>query len=215
MVDYFLFNGIAVLPDIEPIWNKTRYPYACVFWSPNNGGQGQVVFSAYGFYVNSAKTYVIDKNYKGSSLGSMQTQGTSGLLCSCLSTDSNWSSKTATPNASIRLSKCEIVWSNCDITTAWSGGDVWLAAMPDTAVPIVAETPTFTQNLPALGMFDYKKKQTADTFSVTASVSGFGTLSYQWRKNLTPISGKTTQSYTPATSEVGSDIYDCLVTNTI
>lgn len=85
------------------------------------------------------------------------------------------------------------------------------AANPSAAPSITAQ--------PATAAANYEKDATATALSVTAI--GNGTLTYQWYKNTannntsgTPISGATSASYTPSTTEVGTLYYYCVVTNT-
>ncbi len=46
---------------------------------------------------------------------------------------------------------------------------------------------------------------------ITLSVSGTGTITYQWYKNSTPMSGKTSSTLTIATELANSDTYYCIV----
>lgn len=56
----------------------------------------------------------------------------------------------------------------------------------------------------------------AFSFSVTAAASGGGTLSYQWQKNGSNISGATSSTYggTAGTDGVNGDVFRCVVTET-
>lgn len=67
----------------------------------------------------------------------------------------------------------------------------------------------------------YNVGDLATSFSVTASVTDGGTLSYQWyqcddseKTNAAAITGETAASYTPNTGAVGTKYYYCIVTNT-
>jgi hypothetical protein len=51
------------------------------------------------------------------------------------------------------------------------------------------------------------------TFSVTAG--GTGTLSYQWRRNSTPILGATSASYTFTAAGADTGVYDVVISNTV
>ncbi|MBQ3504190.1 MAG: hypothetical protein IJA75_05760 [Oscillospiraceae bacterium] len=82
------------------------------------------------------------------------------------------------------------------------------------AEPIVAETPTITQNLPLFGKVTYEQGGMADTLTIAAEVSDGGALTYQWYKDDVAIDGATESSYTPYV-EVGSAVYYCVVTNTL
>lgn len=81
-----------------------------------------------------------------------------------------------------------------------------------------ADKPVFTQNLPYPNVFTYELGETADTYTVVASVTDSGTLTYQWycieNGVSTPISGATSPSYTPPVDKVGSRMYYCVVLNT-
>lgn len=61
----------------------------------------------------------------------------------------------------------------------------------------------------------YELGATATALQIQASVSDGGTLTYQWYKNGSVISGATSTSYTPDISASGSNSYYCIVTNTL
>ena len=74
-----------------------------------------------------------------------------------------------------------------------------------------AATPLIRTGL-ADGTYTVGAKATA--LSVEATVSDGGTLSYQWYKDSTVISGATSASYTPDTKTAGTFTYKVVVTNT-
>ena len=74
-----------------------------------------------------------------------------------------------------------------------------------------AATPLISKGL-ADGTYTVGAKATA--LSVEATVSDGGTLSYQWYKDSTVISGATSASYTPDTKTAGTFTYKVVVTNT-
>ena len=67
----------------------------------------------------------------------------------------------------------------------------------------------------------YEVNDTAETLTVTATVTDGGTLSYQWYKSnsadgeYSVIEGETNKDFTPDTSAVGTTYYKCVVTNTL
>ena len=81
-----------------------------------------------------------------------------------------------------------------------------------------AATPIFIKNLPYPNVFTYLLGEVGDTFTVEASVSDGGTLTYQWCviENNTKliIEGATSNSYTPPVDKISSKAYFCRVTNT-
>ncbi len=86
-------------------------------------------------------------------------------------------------------------------------------AVLTTAVDITA--PTVAKNLSSLTIV------VGDTASLSLTVTGSGTLSYQWYNNTTKsvsgasaIVGATDASYTVPSSELGTKYYYCVVTNT-
>ncbi len=62
-----------------------------------------------------------------------------------------------------------------------------------------------------------KEEGQSVTFSVTASANGFGTLSYQWRRNETTNVGTNSSSYSisSVTTAMNDTKYDCVVTNAV
>ena len=69
--------------------------------------------------------------------------------------------------------------------------------------------------------FTYEVNDTAETLTVTATVTDGGTLSYQWQKSAsvdgkyTAVSGADKKDFTPDTSVAGTTYYKCVVTNTL
>lgn len=59
----------------------------------------------------------------------------------------------------------------------------------------------------------YNINNAATALSITASVSDGGSLSYQWYKNNSVISGATSNTYTPSTAVAGTFTYYCAITN--
>ncbi len=84
--------------------------------------------------------------------------------------------------------------------------DVDVTAKPATE----SAKPTFTTDL---GDAKEVKKGDSVTLSVTATVSDGGTLTYQWYKGDTAISGATKASYTFTADAVGTASYKVVVTN--
>ncbi len=84
-----------------------------------------------------------------------------------------------------------------------------------------AETPVFDTNL-STGPVEYNVGDDADALTVTASVYGDGTLTYQWYSNTESstenadiIENETDASYTPSTDIAGTTYYYVDVTNTV
>ena len=71
------------------------------------------------------------------------------------------------------------------------------------------------------GTLTYEVNDTAETLTVTATVTDGGTLSYQWQKSAsvdgeyTAVSGADKKDFTPDTSVEGTTYYKCVVTNTL
>lgn len=81
---------------------------------------------------------------------------------------------------------------------------------PDTTTP---SSPTTSTNFGTVTRSYYLNSSSVDALTVTSS--GNGTISYQWYKDGTAISGSTSSSYTPSTSTSGTFTYFCRVTNTL
>ena len=102
------------------------------------------------------------------------------------------------------------------ITVTWNNQTAATGAL--TVNSADAETPNITDHPDNAS---YTVGDTATHLSVTASVSGGGTLSYQWYSNTannntsgTKIDGATGSIYTPPTTAEGTTYYYCVVTNT-
>lgn len=102
------------------------------------------------------------------------------------------------------------------ITVTWNNQMAATGALTVNAAD--AETPNITDHPDNAS---YTVGDTATHLSVTASVSGGGTLSYQWYSNTannntsgTKIDGATGSTYTPPTTAEGTTYYYCVVTNT-
>ena len=95
---------------------------------------------------------------------------------------------------------------------------ITVSAMPvGTAEPV---EPVISEDLSTDAVTYY---QTADAaaLAVTASISDYGTLTYQWYKGSSPdevtmaIDGAVSASYTPDTTESGTTFYKAVLTNTL
>lgn len=80
------------------------------------------------------------------------------------------------------------------------------------------EAPTFTRDLKEESLF-YVLGSKADALEVTTSLSGAGSVSYQWQKSTdqkiwTDIEGAVESSYLPDTTQKGDTYYRCTATNT-
>ena len=87
---------------------------------------------------------------------------------------------------------------------------------------VQSSTGTFTTggSLPTISVHPLsqtKEEGQSVAFSVTASANGFGTLSYQWRRNGTTNVGTNSNSYSisSVTTAMSGDKYDCVVANAV
>ncbi len=87
--------------------------------------------------------------------------------------------------------------------------------------PAEAGTPIFTTDL-STEPISYTVGDTADALEVSASVNDGGAISYQWYSNSensssggSEISGATTESYIPSTTDPGTTYYYVIATNTL
>ena len=85
----------------------------------------------------------------------------------------------------------------------------------------VQENPQSPEITTAGKTLTYEVNDTAETLTVTATVTDGGTLSYQWYKSAsvdgkyTAVSGADKKDFTPETSVAGTTYYKCVVTNTL
>jgi uncharacterized protein (TIGR02145 family)/uncharacterized repeat protein (TIGR02543 family) len=98
------------------------------------------------------------------------------------------------------------------------------ATSASTDYPDVVQSPMGTfitgGSLPTISVHPQsqtKEEGQSVTFNVTASANGFGTLSYQWRRNGTTNVGTNSNSYSisSVTIAMDGDTYDCVVTNAV
>ena len=98
----------------------------------------------------------------------------------------------------------------CIVTNSLNGQS--LATNSGSAKVDVIGTPSISQQ-PQSATYWPNDPATALSVTVTKLAADPGTLSYQWYRNGTAISGATSATYTPSTSTVGETQYFCRVTN--
>ena len=120
-------------------------------------------------------------------------------------------------------------WTGADGLNFTSGSKTSATAtftMPAEAVAVTAtyeDIPVAAAETPNITMqpvgATYTKGATAESLTVSASVTDGGTLSYQWKiiegETNRDIEGATQSTYTPPTDTVGTFKYYCVVTNTL
>lgn len=83
----------------------------------------------------------------------------------------------------------------------------------DDVVTTTPTSPTFSTNFGTVTRSYYLNSTSVE--ALTVSASGNGTISYQWYKDSSAISGATSSSYTPSATTSGDFTYYCKVTNTL
>lgn len=111
------------------------------------------------------------------------------------------------------------VYYRCVVTNTLNG--YTKTAISDTAVitvvPAEAPTPSFTSAY-NMSNANYYRGDSASALNASATAS-MGTITYQWQSSsdgssFSNISGATSSTYTPPTTQAGTKYYRCVVTNT-